>query len=716
MNALTLAVFLLTEAMYIAFIFVIIRSGITDAIKKSFFYFLITFSLWSASNYISNLTFLPIDLLLVLNRALFLISVFGLIALLVFITATTNQKNGKLTNILLGILVPVAALISFSPWVVTHVFVDQTAVVGVEFGPLSIVYFAIVTYLIVLIFHRLIRSVHQKSARDRSKARLLLVTIGLAITTIVLTNVILPVVFEIFTLTMIGLFAGMFIIVGVAYGIVRHGMFDVKYAAVRSVTYALVLLTLMILYFVFAIILSNTFGFVFGDSRQAFNGMLISIVLVLVFQPIKQYLDKVTSHIFYKNDYTSENFFASLNRIIVSTTNLSDLLSQISYYISNTIKSEYVEFLVTTPNKEFFTEGSSGRKKIPIQDIEFLNEYFTTEKNIVQRSMIVQNLNLKRLLISHGIEILVPLFQAQDLIGIICLGDHRTSAYTRRDLRVLHTASDEIGIAIQNALSIHEVRELNAHLEQRVDAATKELRRSNAQLQKLDESKDDFLSMASHQLRTPLTSIKGYISMLMEGDIGKVSPEQKKVLNEAFISSERMVRLISDFLNVSRLQTGKFVIDKHPVNLALLVQQEIDSLVPNAQAREMKFEYKAPKNIPELELDENKIEQVVMNFCDNAIYYSKEKSKIIVSLKKTANWVEFTVKDSGIGVPIEDQPHLFNKFFRAPNAKRARPDGTGVGLFLAKKVIDAHDGMIIFESIEGKGSTFGFKLPLPSKK
>ena len=267
-------------------------------------------------------------------------------------------------------------------------------------------------------------------------------------------------------------------------------------------------------------------------------------------------------------------------------------------------------------------------------------------------------------------------------------------------------------IAIENALAVQEVKDLNESLEQRISAATKELRRSNAELQKLDEAKDEFISMASHQLRTPLTSIKGYISMIMEGDVGKVSKDQAHLLEEAFISSERMVRLIGDFLNVSRLQTGKFVIDKHPVDLAKLVESELEALESNASSRNLTFVYKKPANVPLLDLDENKIQQVIMNFADNAIYYSKESSKITVSLKVSGDWAEFKVKDTGIGVPKEQQERLFNKFFRATNARQQRPDGTGVGLFLAKKVIDAHEGEIIFSSTENKGSTFGFRLPI----
>jgi len=201
--------------------------------------------------------------------------------------------------------------------------------------------------------------------------------------------------------------------------------------------------------------------------------------------------------------------------------------------------------------------------------------------------------------------------------------------------------------------------------------------------------------------------------MLMDGDVGKVTSEQKHLLQEAFISSERMVRLIGDFLNVSRLQTGKFIIDRHPVDLAKTIEEEVEGLGPNASARGMKFTYTAPKNFPLLDLDENKIQQVIMNFSDNAIYYSKENSTIAIKLAVVGNHVEFTVKDTGIGVPHAEQEQLFNKFFRATNARKQRPDGTGVGLFLAKKVIDAHNGEIIFHSKEGEGSTFGFRLPIP---
>jgi signal transduction histidine kinase len=214
--------------------------------------------------------------------------------------------------------------------------------------------------------------------------------------------------------------------------------------------------------------------------------------------------------------------------------------------------------------------------------------------------------------------------------------------------------------------------------------------------------------MASHQLRTPLTSVKGYISMVLEGDAGKVSHMQREMLGQAFFSSQRMVYLIADLLNVSRLKTGKFIIEPTPVDLSEVVAQELSQLEETAASRSVSLAYDKPKNFPALMLDETKTRQVIMNFVDNAIYYTPPKGHINVQLSDNKSTIELRVTDDGIGVPKSEQPHLFTKFYRAGNARKARPDGTGLGLFMAKKVIVAQGGSLIFESTEGKGSSFGF--------
>jgi signal transduction histidine kinase len=162
---------------------------------------------------------------------------------------------------------------------------------------------------------------------------------------------------------------------------------------------------------------------------------------------------------------------------------------------------------------------------------------------------------------------------------------------------------------------------------------------------------------------------------------------------------------------VSRLQTGKFVIENKPTDLAKVVDGEITQLGEQAATRKIMLAYEKPKAFPILNLDETKIRQVMMNFLDNGLYYTPSGGEVTAKLEATSDSVNFTVTDTGVGVPVSVQHHLFTKFYRADNARKMRPDGTGLGLYMAKKVIVAQGGAIIFKSTEGKGSTFGFSFP-----
>ncbi len=515
---------------------------------------------------------------------------------------------------------------------------------------------------------------------------------------------------------------GLFIFVPTIYAtIVKLGLFDIRRATARATAYLLTLATLLVIYY---LLLQYVWQAVFSNvpSRISVVNAAVALILAVTFQPIKRFFDKITNFIFYRDGYQIDEFFTRMTRRLSKITDLETLLNYSINEISQTLKASFGIFVVYRQDgRPFFVSTAEHKRTIPERDIKAIENYFVESD---RKLVIVAALNnddstsrtMARLLTSHRIALVLPLFQENKAIGYLFLGDHLSSQYSNTDIRALRTIADELTIAIENALSIQEVRDLNATLQQRIDNATRELRQSNAQLQRLDEVKDEFMSMASHQLRTPLTTVKGYISMVLEGDAGPVSADQKRLLNEAFASSERMVRLIGDFLNVSRLQTGKFIIEKQPTNLAKVVSEEIEGLAPNAAARGLKFRYHKPSRFPTLNLDETKIRQVIMNFSDNAIYYSKDGGSIDVTLKVSRQDIVFTVKDHGIGVPADQQAQLFQKFFRATNARKQRPDGTGVGLFLAKRVIDGHGGKIIFESQENKGSTFGFSLPIAKLK
>ncbi len=296
---------------------------------------------------------------------------------------------------------------------------------------------------------------------------------------------------------------------------------------------------------------------------------------------------------------------------------------------------------------------------------------------------------------------IAKLIARQKLIGVMLMGSTGLMTdFEKADVDLLDRLVEAVGVALDNKLLFEENQQVLL-----------QLKKANTRLKELDTTKDEFISMASHQLRTPLTTIKGYLSMVLEGDVGPVTKDEKKMIQQAFDSAERMVFLIADLLNISRLQSGKFVIENKPTDLAKIVETEVNQLQETAKNHHLTLSYRKPEEFPSLNIDENKMRQVIMNFMDNAIYYTPSGGSIEVALEATDTSVSYTVTDTGLGVPKAEQHHLFAKFYRAGNARKMRPDGTGLGLFMAKKVIAAQGGAIIFKSTEGKGSTFGFSFP-----
>lgn len=407
------------------------------------------------------------------------------------------------------------------------------------------------------------------------------------------------------------------------------------------------------------------------------------------------------------------NFHIKLITILTSSVAIRDLLHRVASEIQIASNASQVFFFVYKPDGHYASSGTSGHLRPTLSDCRILESYFyRTNRTSVRTRHLHSEAETRRLLKSYKIEFAMPLIRGDQIIGFLFLGPRKSGAYTSYDIGMVFDIKHEMAIAVQNAASLEAVKELNAHLQQRIDSATDELRRSNEQLRGLDTAKDEFVSMASHQLRTPLTSVKGYISMVLEGDAGKITKLQKQFLREALTSSERMVHLINDFLNVSRVQTGKFMIDKRNVDFSKIVKQEVHALESTAESRGLKLKLITPSRPIVAVVDEGKIRQVIMNFIDNALYYSRPNGEIKIVVKESAHELRFEVVDRGIGVPLSQQGHLFTKFFRADNARTQRPDGTGVGLYLAKMVVVGHKGKLIFTSKEGQGSTFGFTLPL----
>ncbi|HTK60692.1 MAG TPA: ATP-binding protein [Candidatus Baltobacteraceae bacterium] len=227
----------------------------------------------------------------------------------------------------------------------------------------------------------------------------------------------------------------------------------------------------------------------------------------------------------------------------------------------------------------------------------------------------------------------------------------------------------------------------------------------------LDRQKSEFIFLASHQLRTPLTAIKWFLEMVLSGDAGKLEETQEKFLKNAFESNERMIDLINDLLSVSRIESGTIELVPVETNLNEMLKGVIDESRPLADAKRIAIEY-FPVDLPRIEIDPKLVRQVFMNLISNAIKYTPTGGQVRVSSGREGDFLTFSVKDTGIGVPPEEQPLLFTKFFRATNAAKSDAEGTGLGLYVVKEVVELSGGKLKFESALGQGSTFTFTLPV----
>jgi PAS domain S-box-containing protein len=233
----------------------------------------------------------------------------------------------------------------------------------------------------------------------------------------------------------------------------------------------------------------------------------------------------------------------------------------------------------------------------------------------------------------------------------------------------------------------------------------------------MDKAKTEFVSLASHQLRTPLTSVSWYAEMLLAGDIGEMSPEQKKYINRVYHGNQRMVELVNSLLNVSRIELGIFSVDPKPTDIVALAQKVISEQTLQMEGRKINFISSFDKNIPIFSADPNLLRMIFQNLLANAVKYTPERGKIEFSLSSDGGKnVLLRVSDTGYGIPKIQQDKIFTKLFRADNVREKDTDGTGLGLYIVKSVIEHSGGGIRFESEENKGTTFYVTLPLEGMK
>lgn len=698
----------ITQVILALFVFLRSRNNLSHRL-----FFLIGLALlgWALTNYLT-LVYIHSEGLIYLLRLVLFFVVLQNTFFYMFALSFPEKRWRHSKRLLVAYLVfsCAVAVVTMSPYTFTGVEIEDGLSV-ISAGPAILLFMTHAGLSIVLAFRALLKKAKHATGSERTQLQILLfasflIWIVVPITNFAITQLLKTTFFVLYSPVYTLGFSAI-----IAYAIVAQKLFDVRAAVARSVGYLMIVVTLTVIY---GVALFGVIDVLFPRNDQEFTRQILSVLLItpiaLLFDRTRKFFDNVTNRLFFRGTYDIQEVLDQVGDVVVSEIDLYKLLRNTRQVLSGPLKASSIDFVLFKAGRPFLEAATT--KNIPRPLLDLSSHIEAQRRELVMVDDLSASSALRPYFEKAGIALSLQLRVKQQTVGYIIFGSKRSGdIYSVQDKRLLSLVASELSITIQNALRFEEIQNFNLTLQASINDATRKLRRTNDKLRALDDAKDDFVSMASHQLRTPLTSVKGYISMVLEGDAGKLNATQRKLLEQAFTSSQRMVYLIADLLNVSRLKTGKFIIEATPVNLAEVVEQEIGQLQDTAASRSLKLVYHQPAHFPSLMLDETKTRQVIMNFVDNAIYYTPAGGKITVELTETLGSVELRVKDTGIGVPKSERPHLFTKFYRAANARTARPDGTGLGLFMAKKVIVAQGGAIIFETEDGKGSTFGFVFP-----
>jgi signal transduction histidine kinase len=518
-------------------------------------------------------------------------------------------------------------------------------------------------------------------------------------------------------------------VITAAYAILRYRFLDIRLVVRRAFVFlgtgAFAFVTFYLVYWLQV----RLFGTIFGARSYAL-GIFNSVVFVIAFYYLRIYLERFSNKYFFAGLYNAQQTVVGLAKQLDKITDLDSIIDTLVSTVKESMALDRagVFFLDREKDKvRYRVAHVIGFSNAVMHDTLIEDGFLTAHLERTREPLVRDELpaiiqrhperraemeRLERFMRRTEAALYLPLLSSTGLVGVMILGDKVSrDAYTREDIDLLTTLSYQAGTALQNALLYQQLQSFNDALQTEINRATAELRTANEQLMRLDAAKSEFLSIASHQLLTPLTPIRGYTSMILEGDYGEITPDMRELIREMNVSAVRLVDLVEDLLSISRIESGtvKYGFIKSSV------EEIVASLAREAQIKakekEVVLTYHAPeKPLPLIYIDVPKIRNVFMNLIDNSLKYAPGTQSDI-TVTQAGDMIRFTVKDKGMGIDAADMTKLFTKFSRGEDAGKLNTEGTGLGLFVAKQYVEAHHGRIWAESAgKGKGSAFIVEL------
>lgn len=620
------------------------------------------------------------------------------------------QIMGKLerfrvvTYVLLGFAVLTSAVTAWTDLIIRGVSFSNTIIdidYGVGFYPFLVIILAFIIFTLVPLF---------RTQTGKAEHGFLIGVVVFYVANAIF-NIALPVFFNITHLYYFGDYSTIFLLGFTAYAIIKHKFLDIRTIIARSIALSLLVVLLGGIYatcfWLIATYLAGGSG-----SPGIITSVSLALVIALTFQPLRKFFEGHTERIFFSSYYEPNELLAEVSHVLATTYDLKKITSEALDILMSTLHSESGALLLlkSGSSDRVIRNGIGQGGVVFTQDqVEMLargEDAVTTFSGLEEGS-------LKNLMRQNSIGAIVRLVVKDEPVGVLILGVKKSGVvYSTRDREVLAILGPQLAISVKNALQYEEIKQFSEKLAEEVDRATSELRHANDSLKSMDEQKNEFISMAAHELRGPLTAIRGYLSMMLDGDGGPITAKMRDFLVDTTAINDRLVRLVNNMLNVSRIERGELTIQPEIVSMSQVVRGAYAAFKYEAQRKGLVYSMKLPEGVSDyVRVDPDRLNEVISNLLSNAVKYTLAGYVTVRVFMKDNVGVRVEISDSGPGISAEEQEKLFRKFYRVASIA-GKTIGTGLGLYISKLLIEKFGGKIGVESEVNRGSTFWIELPV----
>lgn len=488
------------------------------------------------------------------------------------------------------------------------------------------------------------------------------------------------------------------------YGLIRHRYADIHFLLGQLATYLACFAIVEVLLFG----ASWELGQLYPHSVTALivGLALTASVLLIALLPLKRLLGRWLAHIFDPGWYDSATLLNNLGTMIASELHLKPLLANTLETLSGQLRVTYGQISVLNRGSHNIshTTGELPKDPITLPELEQINY----SKAILPTDELATSDPLRRKLERHNIHLIIRLKTRGQFVGFLLLGVKETGdIFSAQDISVLRIIANQLAVAIVSAEAYEEISHFNSTLQGRINRATADLQNAHDKLRLDDQMKTQFITLASHNLRTPLTIINGDAELLSES---RLSQSQRKLLDSLQNASTRLTQLVEDLLTISSIESGNELMLR-PTRVEDILLPLVGEAQKLAVSRNLKLVVDISVGDAMINSNLARLQAAIRNIIDNAFKFT-EHGEVSIKARVEVKKLTIVITDTGTGIKTSEIPNLFNKFHRATSVMRYDYEGEGIGLFLANLVVKEHGGEIKVESTKGRGSSFTITLSI----